>query len=93
MITSMAFSEPLSVCMPLRVIAVIGSVMSSTLGLVSVGYQASVGIMRLQPTSSMGVTLRRSSGSLIVLVIWWRASPRKAGLSQGLLVKASVPNS
>ena len=40
-----------------------------TLGLVSVGYQLSVSMIRLQPTSSVGVTLRRSSGSLIALRI------------------------
>jgi hypothetical protein len=50
-------------------------------------------MIRLQPTSSRGVTLRRSSGSSIALVIWRRATARKTGRSQGLLVRAAVPSS
>ena len=63
------------------------------MGWVSVGYQSSVSMIRLQPTSSRGVTLRRSSGSSIAALIWWRATARKGRRSQRLLVSAAVASS
>ena len=50
---------------PVGVTASIRSATSSTLGSVRVGYHSSVSMIRLQPNSSLGVTLRRSSGSEI----------------------------
>ena len=50
-------------------------------------------MIRLQPTSSRGVTLRRSSGSSIAFVICRRATARKGRRSQRLLVSAAVPSS
>ena len=58
------------------VISATRSVTSSTLGWVERGYQSSVSITRLQPSSSLGVTLRSSSGSLIALSIC-RWAPRR----------------
>ena len=60
-------ASPDRVRMPVAVISAIPSAISSTLGLVSVGYHSSVSMIRLQPISSVGVTLRRSSGSAIAL--------------------------
>ena len=71
----------------------IRSVTSSTFGRVSVGYQSSVSISRLQPISSVGVTLRRSSGSAIALLIWRRPTARNGGSSQRWRVIAAAPSS
>ena len=59
----------------------------------SVGYQSSVSISRLQPASSVGVTFRRSSGSLIARLICWRPIARISGSSRGYFVIAAAPNS
>ena len=67
--TSAGRSAPSSVRTPVGVTAVTRSVTSSTLGFVNVGYQSSVIMMRLQPSSSFGVTFARSSGSEIAFVI------------------------
>ena len=91
--TSAGRSAPSSVRMPEGVSSAMRSVTSSTLGLVRVGYQSSVSITRLQPTSSRGVTLARSSGSLIALLIWERPATLKKLSSRGLFVIAAAPNS
>ena len=64
-----------------------------TLGLVSVGYQSSVAITRLQPISSPGVTLRRSPGSSIALLIWRRPIERNVPRSHVCRVIAAAPSS
>jgi hypothetical protein len=86
-------SVPSSVRIPVAVTSPIRSATRSTFGLVSVGYHSSVSMIRLQPTSSRGVTLRRSSGSSMALVICRRATARKTGRSHALLVSAAVPSS
>ena len=67
--TSAGRSVPSSVRMPPGLTSAMRSTTTSTSGFVSVGYQSSVSMIRLQPISSVGVTLRRSSGSAIALVI------------------------
>ena len=79
--------------MPLGVTISMRSVTSSTLGRVSVGYHSSVSITRLQPSSSVGVTLRRSSGSLMARLICQRPTARKGGRSHARLVIAIAPSS
>ena len=71
----------------------IRSVTSSTFGWVSVGYQWSVSISRLQPTSSPGVNFARSSGSSIAVLIWWLAAAWNGFSSQRCLVIPSAPSS
>jgi len=52
-----------------------------------------VSMIRLQPTSSRGATLRRSSGSSIAAEICRRATAVKGRRSQRLLVSAAVASS
>ncbi len=63
-IASAGRSTPAASRIPLALTASTLSATSSTLGSVSVGYHSSVSMIRLQPNSSLGVTLRRSSGRL-----------------------------
>ena len=62
--TSVARSRPPG-AMPRGVMPRSRSLTSSTSGRMSVGYQSSVSITRLQPSSSRGVSRRRSAGSEI----------------------------
>ena len=63
------------------------------MGFVSVGYHSSVSMMRLHPTSSVGVTLASSSGSLIALEMFQRAIARNGWSSQRRFVIAAAPSS
>ena len=79
--------------MPAGVTSSIRSVTSSTLGFVSVGYQSSVSISRLQPSSSLGVTLLRSSGSWIAFLICRRPAARNGASIQRCRVIPTAPTS
>ena len=59
----------------------------------SVGYQSSVSITRLQPSSSRGVTCRRSAGSEIARRICARATAFMPPSSQWWRVMPCAPNS
>ncbi len=91
--TSAGRSVPSAVRIPEGVTSAIRSVTSSTFGWVSVGYHSSVSMIRLQPISSLGVTLRRSSGSLIAFLICMRPAARKGTSSARRLVIAAAPYS
>ena len=92
-IASVGRSTPVASRTPLGVTASTPASISSTLGSVRVGYQSSVSMIRLQPTSSVGVTLRRSSGSEIAASIWRWPTARKSGSSQRCRVSAAAANS
>ena len=91
--TSVGRSVPSAVRMPDGVTSAIRSVTSSTFGFVSVGYHSSVSIRRLQPIESVGVTLARSSGSAIALVMLRRPAASNGLSSHGLRVIAIAPSS
>ena len=71
----------------------IGSVTRSTFGFVSVGYQWSVSMIRLQPISSFGVTFSRSTGSSIAFSICLRPAAANGAIIQRCEVIAAAPMS
>ena len=91
--TSAGRSAPSLVRMPAGVTSSTRSVTSSTFGFVSVGYQSSVSISRLQPSSSVGVTLLRSTGSWIALLICRRPAARNGASIQRCRVIPAAPSS